>query len=128
MDNYAQRELLIRNYVEAYNRFDVDGMVKDMADDIVFENVSDGQVNLTSSGVAAFRQQAVQAVHLFTERKQTILSFHHQEALTTINVGYYAIVAADLPNGWKKGDELRLSGQSIFRFEIGSIVALTDIS
>jgi ketosteroid isomerase-like protein len=128
MNDYTQREQMIRNYVEAYNRFDVDGMVKDMAEDIVFQNESSGQVSLRLEGLAAFRQQAEQAASFFTMRRQTIRSFQHQEAQTIVNIDYHAVIAVNSPNGWKKGDELTLSGQSIFQFQEGMIVALTDIS
>ncbi|WP_255563236.1 nuclear transport factor 2 family protein [Mucilaginibacter sp. 21P] len=55
------REAIINNYIDAYNSFDIDGMMKDMADDVVFENISGGQVNMTLNGLQAFRQQAEQA-------------------------------------------------------------------
>jgi hypothetical protein len=38
-----------------------------------------------------------------------------------------AVVAADLPNGIKKGQVLNLSGRSEFEFQDGAISKITDI-
>ena len=123
-----QREQIIKNYIEAYNNFDVDGMVADFDETIKFENVSDGKVNLTIKGLEAFREQAEKAKMIFSTRKQTILSFNHTEKETEIDISYDAIVAMDLPNGLKKGDEVKLQGKSIFKFLDGKVCKLTDIS
>ena len=42
MGEAEQRDLIAR-YVAAYNRFDVDGMLALVADDVRFENVSAGR-------------------------------------------------------------------------------------
>jgi hypothetical protein len=46
----------IARYVAAYNRFDVDGMLALLTDDVRFENVSGGQVTASASGAVEFRQ------------------------------------------------------------------------
>jgi hypothetical protein len=38
------------------------------------------------------------------------------------------VLAKDLPNGLKKGQELNLSGKSIFKFSGNKITSLTDLS
>jgi hypothetical protein len=40
----------------------------------------------------------------------------------------YAVLAVDLANGLRKGDELNLQGRSIFKFSGDKIVAISDIS
>ncbi|WP_114939959.1 nuclear transport factor 2 family protein [Mucilaginibacter endophyticus] len=123
-----QRELIISNYVKAYNNFDVEGMLKDLAPTVKFENVSNGDVNMELDGIEAFRNQAEQAVRLFERREQIIRSFKHTGNKTEIEIDYNAIIAIDLPNGLKKGDELNLKGHSIFTFEGDKIVGIMDIS
>lgn len=123
------REKIIRDYVEAYNRFDVEGMMQNMDDNIVFDNVSDGEVNLSVMGITAFKDQAQAAITYFTKRKQTILSLQHTgETTTEIAIDYFAVLAMDFPNGLKKGDELKLKGRSVFTFDGDKIVRLRDIS
>ena len=121
-------EKIIRNYIEGYNQFDIEKMVNDFADYITFENIQNGETNMSMKGLAAFRQQADKAKAFFTERTQTIKSFDHSENTTEIEVDYNAILAMDFPNGLEKGQELNLVGRSIFEFDGNKIIKLTDIS
>jgi hypothetical protein len=122
------REQILSHYIRAYNNFDVDGMVANMDPSIKFENISNGQVNMTLNGLPAFIEQAEQAKAMFTSRRQTIKSFKHTANQTEIDIAYYAVLAIDLPNGMKRGDELNLTGKSIFKFLGDKINELTDIS
>lgn len=121
------REEIIRNYVEGYNQFDVDRMVADFDEAIVFENISNGETNLSLTGITAFREQAVQATTYFSTRTQTITSFRHQDDQTEVMIDYYGIVNMDFPNGLKKGDTISLKGKSVFTFSGNKVVKLTDI-
>jgi hypothetical protein len=122
------RELIISNYVKAYNSFDVAGMVKDLAPAIKFQNISNGDVNMELNGIEAFQKQAKQATQLFESREQIIRSFKHTGNKTEITIDYNAVLATDLPNGLKKGDKLNLKGHSIFTFNEKKIVGIMDIS
>jgi hypothetical protein len=122
------RELIISNYVKAYNSFDVAGMVKDLAPAIKFQNISNGDVNMELNGIEAFQKQAKQATQLFESREQIIRSFKHTGNKTEITIDYNAVLATDLPNGLKKGDELNLKGHSIFTFNEEKIAGIMDIS
>ncbi|MDB5208446.1 MAG: SnoaL-like domain protein [Flavisolibacter sp.] len=122
------REALINNYIEGYNHFDIDKMISNFDEKIVFENVSNGETNLLLKGLKAFREQAEQAKNYFSVRTQTVTSFVHQNDKTEIEIEYKAILAMDFPNGLKKGDEVKLKGKSIFQFLGDKIIRLTDIS
>jgi hypothetical protein len=122
------RESIIRNYVEGYNQYDVAKMIMDCDEDIVFTNVSKGEVNLSIKGCKAFREQAEEAATYFSERNQTITSIRNNSDETEVEIEYYAVLAKDLPNGLKKGQELNLSGKSIFKFSGNKITSLTDLS
>ncbi|MBL7775635.1 MAG: nuclear transport factor 2 family protein [Saprospiraceae bacterium] len=123
-----QREVLIRNYLDAYNRFDLNGMLAGFHETVKFANVSAGATTLELEGRAAFREQAERAAQFFSERRQTPLAFHHAGDCTEVDIDYFAVLAVDLPGGPAKGAELRLRGKSVFRFEGNQIVELTDIS
>jgi hypothetical protein len=58
----AEQRDLIAQYVAAYNRFDVDGMVALLTDDVRFENVASGRVTAAAAGAAEFRALAERAV------------------------------------------------------------------
>lgn len=66
------RERIINNYIEAYNRFDIEDMVIDFDTSIKFQNISNGTTDMVLDGLNAFKKQAYLAKNLFSERKQTI--------------------------------------------------------
>jgi hypothetical protein len=123
----TDREKIIRNYINGYNEFDIDKMVKDLDEAVIFENISNGVINMSLNGLEKFRAQAEEAKNYFSSRVQTIKSYTHHNDDTEIEVDYHAVLAMDLPNGLKKGDALQLHGKSIFRFLDGKIIKLTDI-
>lgn len=125
MDEQQSR---IAQYVNAYNNFDVDGMTRDLDENIIFENISNGQLNLRTYGLAAFRKQAEAARQYFQKREQRITSWLFEEHKVTIDIDYSAILSVDLPNGLKAGDALELKGKSVFEFEAGKITYIVDIS
>jgi hypothetical protein len=122
------KEEMIRNYIDAYNTFDIDGMLTDLDENIKFVNVFNGIVDMTLNGLTAFKEQAEQAKNFFSERTQEITSVVHKEEGAEIAIDYHGVLAADLPNGLKKGTELNLQGRSVFKFSGDRIVELTDIS
>jgi hypothetical protein len=122
------RKRIIQNYIDGYNAFDIDKMVEDLDEEIVFENVSNGQINMSLTGIKAFKEQAALAKDYFSIRTQIIKSFTHHNDETEIEIDYKAVLAIDFPNGLKKGDELNLQGKSIFTFSGNKIIKLTDIS
>ena len=119
---------LVAAYLEAYNRFDVDGMVAPLHDDVVFKNIADGEVNLTTTGKEAFRQQAEQATQYFSQRKQRVTDWQVVDTRIEAAIDYTGIAAVEFPNGMKPGDTLHLQGKSVFRFEDGKIISIEDIS
>jgi ketosteroid isomerase-like protein len=123
-----EREQVIKDYVDGYNQFDVDKMVAEFHDQIVFENIQGGEPTMSLNGLEAFREQAEQAKSYFAKRTQTIRSIKHSDNETEIEIDYFAVLAADFPNGLKKGQELKLSGKSIFVFKDGKVIKLTDIT
>ena len=56
--NIGLRETIIRAYVSAYNGFDIEKMVEDLDDSIIFENIQNNTVLLRLDGIAAFKEQA----------------------------------------------------------------------
>ncbi len=127
MNNEIQQQL-IEKYIAAYNAFDIGAMTENLAETIEFKNIANGEVNMHIKGLDAFLQQAEQAMQLFEERQQKIQQIIFNADAVEIHVDYEAVVAMDLPNGMKKGERLLLKGTSIFGFENGKIISITDIS
>jgi hypothetical protein len=128
MKNTEQLSQIIQDYINAYNNFDVEGMIKDLHKDVIFKNISNGEVNLTTTGKSEFESQAKQATQFFKSRKQTITKTSIEEDSIKINIDYQGVIAIDLPNGLKEDDKIELQGKSFFRFMDDKIIEITDIS
>jgi ketosteroid isomerase-like protein len=124
----AAPKQLVKAYIEAYNRFDVAGMLAPLHEDVVFRNISNGEVNLTTTGKAAFRQQAEQATQYFSEREQRVTDWQVSGPRVEVAIDYSAVAAVEFPNGLKPGDALRMQGRSVFEIENGQIISIEDIS
>lgn len=124
----AQQRQIIEHYIQSYNAFDTDGMARDLHEDIVFENVSNGEVNLKTEGITAFKEQAETARQYFETRQQMIEAWDFQDNHVIIDIAYRGVLAIDLPNGMKPGDTLQLQGQSEFIFKDGRIIKIRDKS
>ncbi|NVK65030.1 MAG: nuclear transport factor 2 family protein [Flavobacteriales bacterium] len=123
-----QQKIMVEKYVKSYNDFDIKGMIENLSEDIVFKNVSNGNVDFRTEGIAEFKKQAESAKQYFSQRKQTIETWNFSEPKITIGIDYKAILKVDLPNGLKRGDTLKLKGKSEFEFENGKIKSITDKS
>lgn len=119
----------IFQYVRAYNSMDVENIIADFAQDVIFKNFMNDEQTMHLQGIEEFKKQAIAALSYFSEREQSIESITHAHSSTEITINYRAIAALDFPNGLKKGDEINLEGRSVFEFSTdGKIVRLTDIS
>lgn len=68
------REEVIKNYVDSYNNFNIQKMIKDFSDDIVFVNIQNGQITMTLNGINKFKSQAETAKQFFfTENSKSII-------------------------------------------------------
>ena len=123
-----QAHQLVERYLEAYNLFEVAGMLSGLHPDVTFENVANDTVTLRTAGKAAFAAQAEQAIAWFTERNQHVQTFRFRDGRAEVDVDYFGIVAIDLPNGLKAGTELRLTGRSVFTFRDGLIASIQDVN
>jgi ketosteroid isomerase-like protein len=122
------REQMIQAYLDAYNQCDVAKMVQHFAQNLVFENIQNGEVTMTLNGLAEFKQQAEQAKSYFSEREQKIIGIKHIGTTSEVEIAYRAVLAMDFPNGMRKGQVLELSGKSVFEFAGDQIIKLSDIS
>ncbi|MNH94861.1 hypothetical protein D3C73_474890 [compost metagenome] len=117
---------IIENYVEAYNSFDVEGMVKLLHKEIQFKNFSNGEVNTVTKGIQEFRELAEKSSKIFSSRRQTILAYSAIDGKVEVQIDYAGILAVDLPNGLKIGDKLLLKGKSVFVINEGEISLIED--
>ena len=127
MTSKENREL-IEHYIEAYNAFDVAGMVQLLHQDIVFRNFANGELNTETRGVEEFKMLAEQSSQIFSSRRQSIASYSAADNQIEVQIDYEGILAVDLPNGLKAGDKLQLEGKSVFEMREGKISLIEDYS
>jgi hypothetical protein len=124
----AEMQIAIERYIDAYNRFDVDGMLALLTPDVLFENVSDGQVTASASGIVAFRRLAEQGAALFSARRQTITTLKFLPASVVAGIAWSGVFAVDVPDGPAAGTAVELEGESEFGFAGERICRIVDRS
>lgn len=121
-------ETLIKQYIAAYNAMDVPAMLALLHEVIVFENVSNSNGILVTSGKTEFETLARQSLGLFTKRTQTVRSLTLGDRTAAVEIEFTAIWAVDLPTGQKVGDVLSVRGVTVFAFSDGKIARISDYS
>ncbi len=119
---------IVARYIDAYNGMNVQAMLDCLSGDVRFINRSNGETTNETHGVEAFRALAEQGVQLFAEREQTILDCIAIDDRAAVRIGYRAKVKTDLPNGWKAGQEIEMTGTSFFMISEGKISEVIDAS
>ncbi len=119
---------IVARYIDAYNTMNVRAMLDCLSSDVRFVNRSNGEITNETRGIEEFRALAEQGVQLFAEREQTILDCIAIEDRAAVRIGYRAKVKADLPNGWKAGQEIKMTGTSFFMISEGKISEVIDAS
>ncbi|EJI2332413.1 nuclear transport factor 2 family protein [Vibrio cholerae] len=119
---------LIESYVSSYNSFDVAGLLALLDENVVFENESNGEINVRSEGKRDFEKLAYESAKIFSSRQQTITDVVICDSTATVNINYKGTLAIDLPNGLKTGQVLELKGRTYFEFTGGKICHIKDVS
>jgi SnoaL-like domain len=125
---HAEKRIVIEQYIDAYNRFDVDGMLALLTPDVLFENVSDGELTASSSGAAGFRKLAERGAAMFSERRQAITALKFRPASVLASIAWRGVLAVDLPDGPAVGTVIELTGESEFEFSGERISRIVDRS
>ncbi len=119
---------LIEEFLDAYNRFDVDAMMELVDPEIEFRNISGGDLDTTAIGRDEFRVLAEQSAFLFSSRKQTPTNFQAEGETVAVDIEFAGTLATDIPDGMTAGEDLRVTGRSEFVFHDDKICRLTDYS
>jgi ketosteroid isomerase-like protein len=119
---------VIRQYIAAYNAFDVSGMLKLLSPEVRFENWSGAHLTAEASGIDEFRQLAEQARTMFSEREQRITAFKQSADSVIVSIAYRGRLAVDIPDGPRAGTVLDLNGESEFAFDGRLISKIVDRS
>jgi hypothetical protein len=119
---------IVKNFINAYNSFDVESMITYLHPDIEFNNISNGLENARTKGIKEFRELANSSIKIFKEREQTITSYIESGDTVNVEINFRGILAIDLPNGLRFGENLTMKGKSKYVFKDNLIILLVDES
>lgn len=120
---------VVRNYIDAYNRMDVDALLACVTDDVRFENHCNSHASsLILHGRAALAELARQSVAIFSERQQTVEDAVVAGDRVALRIAFRGTVAAKPPEGWTGGQELALNGCTFLTLRENRISAIIDMS
>ena len=118
---------IIQSYLDAYNRKDVAALVACVADDIIFENVSNAGQSMKIEGRAAFAELAGRAATMFTIRRQVIRNAVVDGDRVALEVDWTGTPAIDL-GPMKAGEQVTLRGASFMTIAGGKLTRIVDLS
>ncbi|MDQ0011576.1 steroid delta-isomerase-like uncharacterized protein [Luteibacter jiangsuensis] len=120
---------LIEAYLDAYNRFDIEGMLATLSDDVRFEHYSGGELSVATDGKADFEKLARVGATMFASRQQFVTELREVgEAGDTVvaDIQFHGEIADDIPDGPGAGTVIEMRGTSAFRFAGGKIAQVID--
>lgn len=117
---------IVERYLAAYNAFDVDGMLTQLAPQVRFEHHAGGELGVATDGIDAFRALAEQALAMFAAREQRILTWEQAAAQADGRSTAHAAIAWRGRLAADPDTELALQGASAFEFVGDRIVRIVD--
>jgi steroid delta-isomerase-like uncharacterized protein len=118
---------IIQSYLDAYNRKDVAALVACVADDVVFENVSNFGQSMKIEGRTAFTELAEQTATMFTTRHQEISNAVVDGSRVAFEVDWTGTPAIDL-GPMKAGEQVAMRGASFMTIADGKLTRIVDLS
>jgi len=118
---------IVQKYINAYNNFDIEGMMSCMHTDCIFESRHNGELSFTTKGKHSFRQICSVAKNNYSFRKQIIEGFTSKGELLEVKFYFKGTLAIDLDEMGKKGEKIAFETKSIFEFKNGLIYKLINL-
>lgn len=118
---------IIQSYIDAYNRKDVAALVACVADDVVFENISNSGRSMKIEGRTAFAELAEQAAAMFTTRHQAVSNAVVDGSRVALEVDWTGTPATDL-GLWRAGEPVAMRGASFITITGGKLTRIADLS
>ena len=124
----ALRAELVANYIDSYNRFDIEGMARLLSDDVCFENHSAGEQSHGTRGIAEFVSLATASKALFAEREQRVTALRFAPESVVATIAFRGRLATDMAGGPAAGTVIEMAGTSRIFFTDGLISKVVDES
>lgn len=121
-----RRRNLIDTYVAAYNRFDIDGMLAVLSDDVRFEHHGGGEMRVATDGKAEFEKLARVGATLFASRTQAVEAVREEGDMVIADIAFHGEIAEDIPDGPGAGTVIEMRGTTEFGFAGDRISRVID--
>ena len=121
-----EKRTLIKQYIEAYDSFNIQELSSLMHPEVIFSNVSEGKEQEKAEGVDEFLALAEATQSMFESRHQDITGYLFNGEHAVVNIDCKGVLAKDLPSGLKAGDLLHLTGKTEFNFEGNKLKRIVD--
>lgn len=118
---------IIQSYIDAYNRKDVAALVACVANEVVFENVSNSGQSMKIEGRTAFAELAEQAATMFSTRHQNVSNAVVDGSRIALEVDWTGTPAIDL-GPMKAGEPVAIRGASFMTIGGGLLTRIVDLS
>ncbi|MET0255610.1 MAG: nuclear transport factor 2 family protein [Luteibacter sp.] len=119
-------QALIAAYIDAYNRFDVEGMLVTLTDDVRFEHRAAGELAVATDGKADFEKLARVGAALFASREQRLVDLRDEGDTVVATIDFHGEIAEDIPEGPGAGTIIEMRGTSEFSFVDNRIAKVVD--
>lgn len=123
-----QMKTIIDQYIQAYNEFDINGMLKNVHPDVEFKNIANNEINVHIQGLKTLRIQAKDSTKLLKKREMKITEQNITGDTVENNIDFKAVLNVDIPDGPKAGELVKFKGKSVFKFKGMKIIYIADIS
>ncbi|WP_448100369.1 nuclear transport factor 2 family protein [Luteibacter jiangsuensis] len=120
------RQALVEAYIDAYNRFDIDGMLATLSDDVRFEHHAGDELAVATDGKGEFEKLARVGAAMFASRTQTVAAMNVRGDTLVATIDFHGEVAEDIPEGPRAGTVIEMTGTSEFGFAGGKICRVID--
>lgn len=123
-----QLKIIIDQYLQAYNNFNIDGMVKHLHPNVEFKNITGDEVNVYIQGLETLKMQAQDSTKLFKKREMKITKQTINGDVIINKIDFKAVFNIDIPNGPQSGELIKFKNESVFKFKGDKIISIADIS
>jgi hypothetical protein len=122
------RSDIVRYFIQEYNSFNIDGMMKHLHPEVKFKNISGGKTDIETNGKEEFEKLASSSAAIFNSREQQIISIKEDGNKVVVDIEFRGILAAEMPPGLKAGETLVIKGKSEYTFQENLIISVIDES
>ncbi|MBN2720388.1 MAG: nuclear transport factor 2 family protein [Proteobacteria bacterium] len=122
----SSNQQIVEDYIRRYNLKDIEGMLALFSEDMIFESVSSASGIINVEGKEKFRLLSTKTAEIFKVRRQTPTTMVLDVTNAAIESRYWCVLATDLPDGKKAGEEIQFRGAAFFTFADGLIARMTE--